>query len=171
MKAIKINNDWKLQSIPKDYRRPNGNFVLGYINKTEYHYEDGWRDFVQPTYDTETHKKLNELEEIGSDPNKVVTYKVVELTQGELDQRAEDAIPMTLTRSQLRRSLMLSGINETDILNAINTLPSPQKELILIKWEDEQTFTRTSIDVQDIKAIMQLTDEQLNNIFIQGAEL
>jgi hypothetical protein len=167
MKAIKINNEWqKFAKIPSTF-----NGVNGYQYDTSRHYNDGWRDFVSPVYNAETETHTQTIIEQGTDPNKTATYEVRDLTQEELDQRAEDAIPVTLTRSQLRQSLLLNGILEVDILNAINTLPSPQKELILIKWEDEQTFTRTSQDVQDIKEIMQLTTEQLNNIFIQGVEL
>lgn len=167
MKAIKINNEWqKFAKIPSTF-----NGIYGYQYDTSRHYNDGWRDFVSPVYNAETETHTQTIIEQGTHPNKTATYEVRDLTQEELDQRAEDSIPMALTRSQLRQSLLLNGISEVDILNAINTLPSPQKELILIKWEDEQTFNRTSQDVQGIKEIMELTTDQLNNIFIQGVEL
>ena len=167
MKAIKENNEWrKYAKIPNIYLG-----VIGYQYATDRHYNDGWRDIVPPNFNPDTHKQINELEEIGEHPNKVVTYKVVALTQAEINQRNEELIPLILTRSQLRRSLILNGISEANILNAINSLPSPQKEFTLIMWEDEQNFTRTSPEVQGIKTIMGLTEQELNNIFIQGANL
>jgi len=53
------------------------------------HYEEGWRDFVEPEFDPETERKTGELvyDEVADN----VTYKVVSLTQLEIEQRAEIA--------------------------------------------------------------------------------
>lgn len=146
------------------------NGVKGYQYDTT-HYQDGWRDFVAPTFNTATHKQTNEFEEIGQHPNRVVSYKVVEKTQEEIDAYEEAQVPLILTASQLRQSLVLAGINLQSVVDAINTLPSPQKELVLVKWEYENTYNRTSPEVIAISQIVGLDDEALKQIYITGSEL
>ena len=74
---------------------------------TKTHYEDGWRNVVQPTFNNATHKRTNELEEIGEHPNKQVTYKVVALSQEEKDAYA--LAQAEAERKALRASLLEAG--------------------------------------------------------------
>lgn len=54
------------------------------------HYEDGFRDIVQPTFNTQTHYRTSKL--IYDQQNDLVTFEVKAYTQEQLDQRAEDAL-------------------------------------------------------------------------------
>ena len=62
-------------SIPSKFTRENGeSFWGGYQNRTDLHYEDGWRDEIMPEVD-----QFHQLgERYYDDENDVVTYTVIE---------------------------------------------------------------------------------------------
>ena len=89
MKALIVDTTITLfAQIPQDWVRPDGTSVLNYANATSYHYPDGWRDYVEPSFDPAT-ERAGDLIEIGTDPNKTVTRQVIPLTQEEQDNYAE----------------------------------------------------------------------------------
>jgi hypothetical protein len=78
----------RYNQIPKSwYLLPH---FLNYDKRTsQQHYDEGWRDFVEPEFDSETHKKTGEL--VFNQGYDKVTYKVEPLTELEIEQRAEIA--------------------------------------------------------------------------------
>lgn len=131
-------------------------------------YDDGFRDVIIAEVNPMTHKK-GEL--YFDEENDFFKIDAIALTQQELDDLAESKIPLTLNASQLRQALILQGITPDDVLTAINTLPSPQKELMLVKWEYEMEYHRNSTEVLQIAAILQLNEQQLKDIFNTGKDL
>lgn len=115
--VTKIDNQTVIKTASQVARENNCNvhssgYPTIYNGKTGYqysdaHYEDGWRDVVQPTFDNATHKRTNELEEIGEEGNKEVTYKVVALSQEEKDAYA--LAQAEAERKALRASLLDAG--------------------------------------------------------------
>ena len=85
MKANINDLPLRIRDIPKRYIRPNGRTIDRYDLRTDLHNEDGWRDVITPSYNTET-QILGGLI-IFED---TITYQVIDLTQEEIDARDED---------------------------------------------------------------------------------
>ena len=94
MKANINDNPLRVRNIPKRYRRPNGITVDGYDTLIEFHFIDGFRDVITPSYNTET-QILGDL----IIDNDTITYEVVDLTQDEI---AKD---FGISGAALRKSL------------------------------------------------------------------
>jgi hypothetical protein len=79
-------------------------------------------------------------------------------------------IPSFVTMRQARRALLNAGLMGS-INAAIDALPSPQKEAVIIDWEYSQKVQRNHQFVQLLAAEIGLTNEQLNNLFIEAAQI
>jgi hypothetical protein len=79
-------------------------------------------------------------------------------------------IPSVVTMRQARLALLGAGLLGS-INAAIDALPSPQKEAALIEWEYSQEVHRNRPFVQLLAAELGLTNEQLDNLFIEAAQL
>ncbi len=92
MKGIKITSELKsknelfknregfyIGSIPNKFHGTE-RIVGGYAGRTDLHSVDGWKEVVQPTYNTETHKLGTPIEE-----GNVITYTVLAKTPEELE--------------------------------------------------------------------------------------
>jgi hypothetical protein len=63
------------------------------------------------------------------------------------------------------------GKNENDILNGINQLPEPTKSIATISYTEAGTFERSNPELIFVgKTFLQMTDEQIDNIFIVGSQ-
>jgi hypothetical protein len=85
----------------------------------------------------------------------------------------EDAIqvPQVITRRQFKIALAVLGKNEQDILNGINQLPEPTKTIALISYTEAGTFERSNPELIFVgKTFLQMTDEQIDNIFVIGSQ-
>jgi len=135
----------------------------GYEHFTDLHFAHGWRDVVIPTI-TETQKLSNEYILI----NDIVTKEVVELTAEEL-QAIEDAkIPESISQMKLRKQLIISGISISSIDDLIQSLPQPNRDLIYTMWEYAAVFDRNNPELNAMAQMLQITSEQLDEIFING---
>lgn len=72
---------------------------------------------------------------------------------------------------QIAYALLSMGITESQVIAAINQLPSPQKEQGVIAWNRSNYFVRTEPAVAMIGALMSLSNEQLDNIWKLGITL
>lgn len=77
MKCNINNTPLKISSIPRVW-----NGIRNYQNATDRHFDDGWRDVVNPAYDSAI-EKLGGLIISGNQ----VTYEVIALNQSEIDQK------------------------------------------------------------------------------------
>lgn len=80
-------------------------------------------------------------------------------------------VPNEITPRQGRQALFLSGITDAMVVSAMNTLPSPQKELALIEWEYSTAFVRANPLMNQMGAALGLTPQDIDNLFIFGITL
>lgn len=79
-------------------------------------------------------------------------------------------VPQSVTMRQARLALLGAGLLD-DVEAAIAALPSPQKEAARIEWEYSQEVQRHNGFVSVLAPALGLTDEQLDDLFVQGAKL
>ena len=90
-------------------------------------------------------------------------------TQEEIAEYQKTLVPQVITRRQFKIALAILGKNENDILNGINQLSEPTKTIALISYTEAGTFERTNPELIFVgKTFLQMTDEQIDNIFIVG---
>lgn len=79
-------------------------------------------------------------------------------------------IPAAVTMRQARLALLSVGLLD-DVDTAINSLSSPQKEAARIEWEYSQEVLRHNGFVSILAPSLGLTEESLDNLFIEAAKL
>lgn len=80
-------------------------------------------------------------------------------------------VPEQVTLWQLRGVLAVMGLEDT-VTNVINSMPDGnEKKIALRAWEYANNIRRQSTTVESIKAILNLTDEQTDQIFIQAEQI
>lgn len=77
----------------------------------------------------------------------------------------------TITARQLRMQLVLSGVNLEMISAGIDQLPEPDQSLARVQWEYATVFERNNHSMIEMAEQLGFTDEQLNQIFIEGVAL
>ena len=81
-------------------------------------------------------------------------------------------VPEKVTRRQALQALFLAGITDEAVVAAISShLPSPQKELALIEWNAAQDFERSRALVVNMGPLLNLTADEIDNLFIAAAGL
>lgn len=102
MKAIKEKDRIRI-GIPRNY-----NGIINYNTLSNERFEiDGWRDIVEPNYNTETQKKV---ELYFDDKNNFFTYRIIDKTQEEINQYKEDLLNSDLSANI--RQLQISDGSE-----------------------------------------------------------
>jgi hypothetical protein len=77
--------------------------------------------------------------------------------------------PELITRRQFKIALSVLGKNEQDILNGINQLPEPNKTIAMISYTEAGTFERNNPELIFVaKTFLQMTDDQIDEVFIIG---
>ena len=80
-------------------------------------------------------------------------------------------VPEQVTLWQLRGVLAVMGLEDT-VTSVINGMPDGnEKKIALMAWEYANNIRRQSPTVEAIKAILNLTDEQTDQIFIQAEQI
>jgi len=81
------------------------------------------------------------------------------------------SVPQVITRRQFKIALAVLGKNENDILNGISQLPEPTRTIATISYTEAGTFERSNSELIFVgKTFLQMTDEQIDNIFIVGSQ-
>jgi hypothetical protein len=92
-------------------------------------------------------------------------------TQEEIEEANKPIVPEVITRRQFKIALSVLGKNENDILNGINQLPEPTRTIATISYTEAGTFERSNPELIFVgKTFLQMTDEQIDNIFIVGSQ-
>jgi hypothetical protein len=92
-------------------------------------------------------------------------------TVEEIAEANKPIVPEIITRRQFKIALAVLGKNENDILNGINQLPEPTKTIALISYTEAGTFERTNPELIFVgKTFLQMTDKQIDNIFVIGSQ-
>jgi hypothetical protein len=109
--------------------------------------------FLIPYYNFET-KEFYE----GATPEEIAEYQ-------------QTLVPQSITRRQFKIALAILGKNEQDIIIGINQLPEPTKTIALISYTEAGTFERNNQELIFVgKTFLQMTDAQIDNIFIVGSQ-
>ena len=89
----------------------------------------------------------------------------------EIAEYQRSLVPQVITRRQFKIALAVLGKNENDILNGINQLPEPTKTIALISYTEAGTFERSNPELIFVgKTFLQMTDEQIDNVFTIGSQ-
>lgn len=101
--------------------------------------------------------------------NGLVEY--VEATPEEIAEANKPKVPESISQMKLRKQLILSGISVTSIDSLIQSLPQPNRDLIYTMWEYAVVFDRSNPELNAMSQMLQITSEQLDDIFINGNKL
>lgn len=92
-------------------------------------------------------------------------------TPEEIAEAQRLLVPQVITRRQFKIALAVLGKNEQDILNGINQLPEPTQTIARISYAEAGTFERNNPELIFVgKTFLQMTDEQIDNVFIVGSQ-
>lgn len=96
-----------------------------------------------------------------------VDYETFEIQE----QEEVIEVPQIITRRQFKIALAVLGKNENDILNGINQLTEPTRTIANISYTEAGTFERSNPELIFVgKTFLQMTDEQIDNVFIVGSQ-
>lgn len=98
------------------------------------------------------------------------TWEVRDFTQEELDQQYQATIPRSITPRQARLALLNAGLL-AQVATALDSLPSPDKEAAKIEWEYATTIERDSAWVANLGSALELTEKQVDDLFLQAIQL
>jgi hypothetical protein len=93
--------------------------------------------------------------------------------EGATEQEIKDSIviPEIITRRQFKIALAFLGYDENEILIGINQLSEPTRTIANISYKEAGTFERSNPELIFVaKTFLQLTDEQIDEIFMKGNE-
>jgi hypothetical protein len=91
-------------------------------------------------------------------------------TPQELEDFKKSQVPQEVQLWRIRTILKLTQL-ETQIEDALNTLPEPSKTAANYIWNYGTTVERNSQTVLLIQTTLQLTDEQVDDLFTQAQQI
>jgi hypothetical protein len=92
-------------------------------------------------------------------------------TEEEIAEYQKNLVPQIITRRQFKIALAILGKNENDILNGISQLPEPTRTIATISYTEAGTFERSNPELIFVgKTFLQMTDEQIDNVFVIGSQ-
>ena len=100
-----------------------------------------------------------------------------ELTPEEVAQleamqpETEEIVPEKISSRQLRSQLILQGFNLETIEQALNQMPEPNRSLAKVDWEYATNVYRNNAMIMAVGQLLNLTNEQIDEIFRQGEKL
>jgi len=108
--------------------------------------------------------------------NENYTDIVESATKEEIEAAKKEIVPISISRMGLKIQLLLKRITITDIVDTINAIPDymfpeQQKQIAIIKFEDAAYFDRYNADLQLVATLMGLSQEDLDDIFINGNKI
>jgi hypothetical protein len=88
-------------------------------------------------------------------------------TQEEINEANKAIVPFEVQLWRIRTVLKLMQL-ETQIESAIEAMPEPSKTAATYIWKYGTTVERASQTVLLLQSVLQLTDEQVDDLFIQA---
>lgn len=164
MKSNIHHTPLRLSSIPTIGTDPEGRTIHGYQNRTDLHYVDGWRDYVEPGFDRLT-QRLGDL--VYDEAQDKVTRVVIDKTPEELEAERRAMVPYEIRPSQGKIMLHRMGLLESVEAMIQN---SPDVELRLF-WEYALTWELDNSYIQAMAASIGLTSEDVEAFFTQANEI
>lgn len=100
----------------------------------------------------------------------VQQWIVIPIPPEKVEENYKASVPTFVTMRQARLALLGAGLlSNIDLV--INSLPSPQKEAAKIEWEYSQEVQRHNGFVSVLAPMLDMTDKQIDELFIQAAKL
>lgn len=101
----------------------------------------------------------------------IVTRAVEPWSAEEIAADRKSKVPQSVTMRQGRLALLGAGLLD-DVDAALAAIPdTTQRRAAQIEWEYAQTIDRQSAWVSNLSAALGLTDDQLDQLFIEAAKL
>lgn len=89
-------------------------------------------------------------------------------TPEEIAEANRAKVPESISQMKLRKQLILSGISIASIDALIQSLPQPNRDLIYTMWEYAVVFDRNNPELNAMAEMLNISQEQLDEIFING---
>ena len=90
-------------------------------------------------------------------------YEIIEI----IEPTPEEIVPEKVKKSNFKLALIKVGISTSVITEAIYAMPaSLQKDKIIILWEDTDVFYRKDESLNEMAPSFNITQEQLDQLFI-----
>ena len=89
-------------------------------------------------------------------------------TTEEIAELNKTIVPESISQMKLRKQLILSGIAISSIDALIQSLPQPNRDLIYTMWEYAVVFDRNNPELNAMSQMLNISSEQLDEIFING---
>jgi len=91
--------------------------------------------------------------------------------EGEETQYNRRNLPKVVSQRQLRTQLRLNGFDLNDVQTVIDSLPEPNKTIAQVAWDYAITFELESPLLRNLAYALGMTDEDVDNIFINASQL
>ena len=164
MKSNIHHTPLRLTSIPSISTDSEGRTIHGYQNRTDLHYVDGWRDYVEPGFDGLT-QRLGDL--VYDEAKDIVTRVVIDKTAEELEAERRAMVPFSITPTQGRIALKLMGL-----LDNVNTMIENSEDAALkIYWEYSLSWDRQNSYISSMANLLGMTEQDLDNFFIEASQI
>lgn len=103
----------------------------------------------------------------------IVGVDYVEATPEEIAEANKPIVPQTISAMRLKLQLFDMGITDQDIFDDIDSIPevmfsTADKEKAKIMYKTATTFERTNGELNFVATMEGLTQEQIDEIFING---
>jgi len=103
----------------------------------------------------------------------IVGVEYVEATPEEIAQANKPKVPEEIVAMRLKLQLFDMGITDQDIFDDIDSIPDfmfsfAEKEKAKIKYKTAVTFQRTNAELNFVATMEGLSQEQVDEIFING---
>lgn len=101
--------------------------------------------------------------------------QLIQLSEEEATILLSKPVPVTvpgfLTKKQAKQALILVGMF-SNVKAAIESIPDEtQRLMVQVAWDDSATFERSDSTLLMLASALGLTDEELDQLFIMGAQL
>lgn len=100
-------------------------------------------------------------------------FEMIESTPEEIAEANKPKVPCSISRMRLKLELFERNITVEDIVDTITSIPSAvfseaEKQKALIKFQEATSYDRYNADLNLIATLMGLSQEDLDEIFING---
>lgn len=94
------------------------------------------------------------------------------VTNEELEELRKTSIPQTASKMRFFLALFNIGITRSMVYDVINQIPDENlKEVVIIKFDLSQEFDRQDEHLNMLAEIFNITQEQLDNLFVEANSL
>lgn len=93
------------------------------------------------------------------------------IVQNNLTGKELKIVPETVSRRQLRLGLVLSSFDLSMIDVVIDQLPEPKRSFALIAWNDAIVFERKDALLNELAGKIGLSEDNLDDLFINSSKL